>query len=63
VVFLLSIIGYLVLLIVYKWLAYDASQSSCAPTLLIGERLIQLCLLIGRYINDYANRSSCLPTF
>uniref|UniRef100_A0AAY5EHX5 V-type proton ATPase subunit a n=1 Tax=Electrophorus electricus TaxID=8005 RepID=A0AAY5EHX5_ELEEL len=35
IVFMSSLFGYLVLLIFYKWLAYDASTSQNAPSLLI----------------------------
>lgn len=36
VIFILSTFGYLVVLVIYKWLAYDATQSTVAPSLLIG---------------------------
>jgi len=35
VVFLLSIFGYMNLLIISKWLTYDSRDSSCAPSILI----------------------------
>ena len=35
VIFLLSIFGYMNLLIISKWLVYDASQSGAAPSILI----------------------------
>lgn len=35
-IFLFCIFGYLVILIFYKWIAYDADDASCAPSLLIG---------------------------
>lgn len=35
VIFLLSIFGYMNLLIISKWLAYDSKSSACAPSILI----------------------------
>lgn len=35
IVFMTSLFGYLVLLVFYKWLAYDAETSRDAPSLLI----------------------------
>ena len=32
---MLSIFGYLIIMIWYKWIAYDAGNASCAPSLLI----------------------------
>lgn len=34
-VFMLSLFGYLVFMIFYKWLAYSAEDSMCAPRILI----------------------------
>ncbi|XP_050953786.1 V-type proton ATPase 116 kDa subunit a isoform X2 [Labeo rohita] len=42
IVFMVSLFGYLVLLIFYKWLAYDANSSKEAPSLLIA--FINMCL-------------------
>lgn len=45
IIFLLSIFGYMNTLIFYKWLTWDASGSSCAPSILI--TLINMFL--GKY--------------
>nr|XP_046233469.1 V-type proton ATPase 116 kDa subunit a isoform X2 [Scatophagus argus] len=42
IVFMSSLFGYLVLLVFYKWTAYDASTSKDAPSLLI--HFINMCL-------------------
>uniref|UniRef100_A0A1I8F8N0 V-type proton ATPase subunit a n=1 Tax=Macrostomum lignano TaxID=282301 RepID=A0A1I8F8N0_9PLAT len=34
--FMMAMFGYLVILIVYKWIAYSGQNSNCAPNLLIG---------------------------
>lgn len=52
-IFLFCIFGYLVILIFYKWIAYDASEASCAPSLLIG--------LINMFLMQYDRTSDC-PT-
>lgn len=59
-IFLFCIFGYLVILIFYKWLAYDASEASCAPSLLIGDlfRTIYEAFLKA-LINSYNTLYSC----
>lgn len=42
IVFMSSLFGYLVLLVFYKWTAYDAFTSKDAPSLLI--HFINMCL-------------------
>lgn len=42
IVFMSSLFGYLVLLVFYKWTAYDAQTSKDAPSLLI--HFINMCL-------------------
>lgn len=44
-VFLLSIFGYMDLLILIKWIDYDASDAKCAPSILI--------LMINMFLMKY----------
>ena len=37
--FLIAMFGYLIILIVYKWFAYNAATASCAPSLLMSKSL------------------------
>lgn len=45
IIFLLSIFGYLVFMIIFKWLAFDANNSASAPSLII--TLIDMVMMGG----------------
>lgn len=45
--FLMCIFGYLIVLILYKWIAYNATMANCAPSLLID--------LINMFLMNYPN--------
>ncbi|KAI1290775.1 putative V-type proton ATPase subunit [Halotydeus destructor] len=51
VIFLMSIFGYMNLLIFSKWIFYDASNSSCAPSILI--------TLINMFLMKYDDSKPC----
>ncbi|ESO03533.1 hypothetical protein HELRODRAFT_187042 [Helobdella robusta] len=51
--FLMCMFGYLVLLIFYKWIAFDATMASCSPSLLIN--------LISMFLYNYSDEP-CSPT-
>ncbi|KAG7259420.1 hypothetical protein CRUP_031047 [Coryphaenoides rupestris] len=54
IVFLVSLFGYLVVLVFYKWLAYDARTSQSAPSLLIA--------FINMFMFNYNDPSSRIYT-
>jgi V-type H+-transporting ATPase subunit a len=51
---MVSLFGYLVLLVFYKWLAYDASNSRTAPSILIA--------FINMFLFSYSDGSAQLYT-
>lgn len=55
VIFLMSIFGYMNLLIISKWLSYDSRDSSCAPSILI--------TLINMFLMKYPTEPCFLATF
>jgi V-type H+-transporting ATPase subunit a len=54
-IFLLAIFGYLIILIFYKWIVYDASHAACAPSLLIQ--------LINMFLLNYPKEPCSVVTF
>ena len=54
-IFLLSIFGYMNLMIIVKWLKYDSTNSSCAPSILIN--LINMFLY--KYVDDNDTTQPC----
>lgn len=49
VIWLAAIFGYMVIMIVYKWLVYDHTRSGCAPSILI--------MLINMFLYKYPDES------
>lgn len=54
-IFLMCIFGYLIVLILYKWIAYNATMSNCAPSLLID--------LINMFLMNYPTDPCGSATF
>jgi len=54
-IFLMCIFGYLIILIFHKWVAFDASDAACAPSLLIG--------LINMFLYNYPKEPCSVVEF
>lgn len=54
-IFLMCIFGYLIVLILYKWIGYDATMANCAPSLLID--------LINMFLMNYPSEPCGSTTF